>query len=98
MPCHRTRGALRHALVGHLEEEQEGELLHVVAVRKTVVAEQIAVIPEFLNDSAGVVRHGRRFVFFAKSDCILLRLDSLDQAPRRISRVRVKAIDRACLC
>ena len=73
-------------------------LYDVVSIGEPIIPKHVAVVPEFLNDSAGVVRHGRRFVFFAKSDCILLRLESLDQAPRRISRVRVKAIDRACLC
>lgn len=37
----------------HFEEEQEGELLDIVAVRKAIVAKEVAVIPEFLNDSVG---------------------------------------------
>ena len=45
--------ALRHvdaALVGHLEEEQIGELLDVVAVVHAVVAQRVAEAPEFLDD------------------------------------------------
>ena len=38
------------ALVGHLEEQQIGQLLDVVAVAHPVVAEDIAVVPEFLDD------------------------------------------------
>src|ERR671926_1486893 len=44
-------------LVGHLEEEQVGELLNVVAVGEAVVAEQVAVAPELLDDLLGVVVH-----------------------------------------
>jgi hypothetical protein len=38
------------ALVGHLEEQQIGKLLHVIAVALPVVAEVAAVVPEFGND------------------------------------------------
>ena len=38
------------ALVGHFEEQQIGELFDVVAVRHTVVAQDVAVVPEFLDD------------------------------------------------
>ncbi len=37
-------------LVGHLEEEQIGDLLDVVAVIDAVVAEGVAEAPEFLDD------------------------------------------------
>jgi len=40
-------------LIGHFEEKKKRELLDVVAVRKAVIAQQIAVIPEFLDDSVG---------------------------------------------
>ena len=39
------------ALVGHLEEEQEGELLQVVLVAEAVVAEDVAVAPELLDEA-----------------------------------------------
>jgi len=40
-----------HALLmGHLEKEQEGQLLHVVAVGEPVIAEDVAVVPEFLDN------------------------------------------------
>ncbi len=41
--------------VGHLEEEQECELLDVVLIQEAVIAEDVAVVPEFLND--GVAGH-----------------------------------------
>ena len=37
-------------LIGHLEEQQIRQLLDVVAVAHPVVAQDIAVIPEFLDD------------------------------------------------
>jgi len=40
-------------LVRHFQEEQEGELFDVVTVREAVIAEEIAVVPEFLDDSVG---------------------------------------------
>src|SRR5882724_1364166 len=40
-------------LVRHFQEEQERELFDVVAVGEAVVAEKIAVVPEFLDDSVG---------------------------------------------
>ena len=41
---------LAHLLVGHLEKEQVGQLLDIVAIRDAVVAQDVAVIPEALND------------------------------------------------
>ena len=38
------------ALVGHLEEQQVGQLLDVVAVVDAVVAEGVAEAPEFADD------------------------------------------------
>ena len=42
------------ALVRHLEEEQIGELLDVIAVAHAVVAKDVAVVPEFLDDGGGI--------------------------------------------
>ena len=40
------------ALVGHLQEQQEGELLQVVVlVGQPVVAQDVAVRPELLDDA-----------------------------------------------
>jgi hypothetical protein len=49
-------------LVGHLEEEQVGELLEVVAVGEAVVAEDVAVGPELVDDAGGVGAHRRAFL------------------------------------
>jgi hypothetical protein len=45
------------ALAGHLEEEEEGELLQVVLVGEAVVAQDVAVGPELLDDPIGGVGH-----------------------------------------
>ena len=37
--------------VGHLEEEQVRQLLDVVAIAHPVVAEDVVVVPELLDDS-----------------------------------------------
>ena len=42
-------------LVGHLQEQQVGQLLDVVAVREAVVAEDVAVVPELRDERARVV-------------------------------------------
>ena len=38
------------ALVGHLEEEQVGQLLHVVAIGHAIIAQQVTVIPQALDN------------------------------------------------
>src|SRR5208282_6233837 len=40
-----------------LQEQQERQLLDVVAVGQPIVAEDVAVVPELLNDLLGVVTH-----------------------------------------
>ena len=42
------------ALVGHLEEQQVGDLLDVIAVVDPIVAQGVAETPEFLDDIAHV--------------------------------------------
>ena len=37
-------------LVRHLHKKPKRQLLHAVAIRKAPIAEQIAVVPEFLGD------------------------------------------------
>jgi len=41
-------------LVGHFEEEQISELLHIIAIRKAIVAQDVAIVPEFLDELLGV--------------------------------------------
>jgi hypothetical protein len=48
------------ALVGHLEEQQVRELLHVVAIRQAVVTQDVAVVPKLRDERAGVVGHDSR--------------------------------------
>src|SRR5262245_64825452 len=45
-------GDVDAALVGHLQEEQVGDLLDVVAVVDAVVAQGVAEAPQFLNNVA----------------------------------------------
>ena len=49
-------------LISHLEEEQERELLDVVLVRQTIIAKDVAVVPEFLDDRR-TVTHFDTFVW-----------------------------------
>ena len=42
-------------LVGHLQEQQVGELLQVVAVGQPVVAQHVAEVPQSLHERLGVV-------------------------------------------
>jgi hypothetical protein len=44
-------------LVGHLEEQQERELLDVVAVREPVVPQDAAVVPQLRDDLLGLAAH-----------------------------------------
>ena len=44
------------AFVGHLEKQQIGELLDVIAIAHAVIAQSIAIVPEFLNQRGSV--HG----------------------------------------
>ena len=44
------------ALVRHLEEKQVGELLDVASVKKTVIAQDVALVPQLLNDGGGCIR------------------------------------------
>ena len=43
--------------VGHLQEQQVGELLHIVAIAHAVVAQYAAIVPEFLNEGVGGCVH-----------------------------------------
>ncbi|MCL4685454.1 hypothetical protein KJ059_11960 [Myxococcota bacterium] len=44
-------------LAGHLEKEQERELLGIALVRKPVVVQDVAVGPELLDDAVRGVAH-----------------------------------------
>ena len=46
------------SLVSHLEEQQQGELLHVVDRRDAVVAEDVAVAPQPVDELLGGERYG----------------------------------------
>ncbi len=63
------------ALMRHLEGEKKHELLDVIAVREAVIAEDVAVVPEFADEGAGCGAHdsltsaqvNRGFALFANS-------------------------------
>jgi len=44
-------------LICHFEKEQERQLLDVVSVRQSVIPENVAVVPEFLNKLMRLVGH-----------------------------------------
>ena len=48
-------------LVGHLEKEQEGDLLRVGHVREAVVPQDVGEVPGFVDDLLGVVAHSSAF-------------------------------------
>ena len=41
---------------GDFETPQEGQLLNVIAVRQPIVAENVAVVPEFLNELVRLIQ------------------------------------------
>ena len=41
-------------LVRHFQEEQKRKLLYVGAVRQTVIAKDVAIVPEFLNEGVRI--------------------------------------------
>ena len=43
-------------LIRHFQEQQIGQLLHVVAIRQAIIPEDVAVVPKFLNELLGM-RH-----------------------------------------
>ena len=51
-------GVTKTALVGHLEEQEERELLQVVLVAQAVVTQDLAVVPQLLDDPVALLGHG----------------------------------------
>ena len=47
---------LTAVLVRRLEEEQERQLLDVIATRQPVVLQDVVVVPELLNNLIGLIR------------------------------------------
>ena len=41
-------------LVRHFQEQQKRQLLHVIAIRQTIIAENVAIIPKFLDKGRGI--------------------------------------------
>ena len=46
------------AFIGHLQEQQVRQLLHIVAIAHAVVAQHVAVVPELLDEGVGGGVHG----------------------------------------
>ena len=44
-------------LVRHFEEKQKRQLLEIVAVRQPVIAQNVAVVPKFLDELSGLLGH-----------------------------------------
>src|SRR5690606_28462733 len=75
--------------VRHLEEEQEGELLQVVLIRQPVVAQDVAVGPELLDDAVGGVAHDFEALAFDRR----ARLGCVPLADARSARMRSRRTD-----
>jgi len=70
----------RVPLIRHLEEEQKRQLLDVVAVGQPVIAEDVAVVPEFLNELLGLVSHaGANFQELRRLDYLEIHARSLNR-------------------
>ena len=49
-------------LVRHFQEKEKRQLLHVVPVRETVIPEDVAVVPELLDEGGGIAHDAGRKV------------------------------------
>src|SRR5207302_1928023 len=70
------------AFVRHLEEEKVGELLNVIAVREAIVAQDVAIVPQFLDDLLGLVTAAVSHELAASAGCQTGLSDSCDSAFR----------------
>ena len=50
-----------HPFLGHLQEQQEGDLFDIVQVGQPDVPEDVGVVPDFVDDGGAIVGHGRAF-------------------------------------
>ena len=69
-------GRLR-VLIRHLEEDQVGELLQIVAIADAVIAQRVAEAPDFGNDGCGV--HAASFPLAFIAICLLLGFDPVEK-------------------
>src|SRR5690606_16151899 len=69
-------------LLGHFQEQQIGELLQVVAVRQAVIAEDVAVVPQLVDDHLGVAH-----------DAFAFRVRLVGAAAARSARMRSSSTD-----
>ena len=67
--------------IRHLEEDQVGELFHVIAIAHAIVAQHVAVVPDFLDDSRGFSCH------FVPSSLVILVEGSCLSLSRRRDRL-----------
>ena len=73
-----TIGSQLLLLLGHLWEQKVGKPLDVVLIRKPGVMQDIALVPEFLDDG-GRIRHGASW---HRLSCLCLHTDHLLAQPR----------------
>jgi hypothetical protein len=45
------------SLVGHLQEQEVRELLHVIPVAHAIIPKDVAVVPELLDDQLRMITH-----------------------------------------
>src|SRR5262245_55057340 len=53
-------------LIRHLEEEQKRQLLDIIPVRQPVIAQDVAVIPEFLNELMRLFNHAENATVYRR--------------------------------
>src|ERR1022692_1024456 len=93
------------AFVVHLEEEKIGELLDVIAVGDSVVAEQVAVVPDFVDEIGSGGRHqaaqseltaGAGFAIWLTASGTMLLSNSITTLPTssNLSRPRINSVPK----
>jgi len=84
------------ALVVHFEEKKIGELLDVIAVGDSVVAEEVAIVPDFVDQVGGGGRHQERpgFAISLTARGTMLLSTSITTLPTssNLSRLRINSI------
>ena len=80
------------ALIRHLEEQQIGELLDVVAVGEPIIAKEVAVVPQLLDDLSRVAH----VLLLTSYNGVQLCLKCRNERVKGTSFVRVESSCRIC--
>ncbi len=93
----RLYGGLR-VLIRHLQEDQVGELLQIVAIAHAVVAQGVAETPDFLDEGGGVHRAilGCRLMREKAFMPSAARLDNFPVVRRQPNSLKFAPADKSC--